>query len=142
MEFLSREGRFWLPRQTDRTVHGLVTFQEDRVTLNLEGALHAPDPGGSGGGPVVASEPVIHGSLRDGRQVTLFQASGLNWPIEGVQETWQAEFLLVGGAQPIRASLRPGSAFCAAVGCLSPAWDTPRGDTRTPAKPKQHTLPA
>jgi ApeA N-terminal domain 1/Apea-like HEPN len=77
-----------------------VAFQEDGVTLNLEGALHAPGPGGSGGGPVVATEPVIHGCLRDGRQVTLYQASGLTWPFEGVQETWQAEFLLTGGLVP------------------------------------------
>jgi hypothetical protein len=100
MEFLTQEGRFWLPRQPERAVHGLVAFQEDGVTLNLEGALHAPDPGGSGDGPVVATEPVIHGSLRDGRQVTLYQASALTWPVEGVQETWQAEFLLTGGLVP------------------------------------------
>lgn len=97
MEFLSQEGRFWLPRQPERTVHGLVAFLEDGVTLNLEGALHAPDRSGSGDGPVLAAEPVIHGYLRDGRQVTLYQASGLTWPVEGIEETWQAEFLLTGG---------------------------------------------
>ena len=97
MEFLSGEGRFWLPRRPERTVHGLVAFLENGVTLNLEGALHAPDRSGSGDGPVLAGEPVIHGYLRDGRQVTLYQASGLTWPVEGIEETWQAEFLLTGG---------------------------------------------
>jgi hypothetical protein len=95
MEFLSQEGRFWLPRQPGRTVHGAVAFQEQGITLNLEGALHAP--GRSGGGPVLATEPAIFGHLRDGRQVTLYQASGLTWPVEGIQESWQAEFLLTGG---------------------------------------------
>jgi hypothetical protein len=100
MEFLSQEGQFWLPRHPKRPVHGLVAFQEDGVTLSPEGALHAPDPGGSGGSPVAATEPVVHGCLRDGQQVTLFQASGLTWPVDGVQETWQAEFLLTGGLVP------------------------------------------
>ena len=27
-------------------------------------------------------------------------SSGLTWPVEGIQETWQAEFLLTGGLLP------------------------------------------
>ena len=34
MEFVPREGRFWLPRQPKRVVHGTVIFGEDGVTLN------------------------------------------------------------------------------------------------------------
>lgn len=98
MDFTSQDGRFWLPRQPERSVHGTVAFQEDGITLTLEGALHVP--AGSGGGPIVATEPVILGHLRDGRQVTLYEASGLTWPIEGIEEVWQAEFLLVGGLAP------------------------------------------
>lgn len=98
MEFTSKDGRFWLPRQPERSVHGVVAFQEDGVTLTLEGALHAP--AGSGSGPIFATEPVILGHLRDGSQATLYQASGLTWPVDGIEEVWQAEFLLIGGLAP------------------------------------------
>jgi hypothetical protein len=100
MEFLSREGRFWLPRQPERVVHGSVAFQEDGITLDLAGSLRGPVSGSggrSGGSPAFATEPVIHGYLRDGREVTLYQAGGLSWPADDIQETWRADFLFTGG---------------------------------------------
>ena len=100
MEFFSQEGRFWLPRRPDRPIHGSVRFQDDGITLDLTGSLRGPIPlpgGGVGGSPSLASEPVIHGRLRDGREVTLHAARGLSWPVDDIEETWRADFLFIGG---------------------------------------------
>jgi hypothetical protein len=100
MEFFAAEGRFRLPRQRERIVHGSVSFQEDGITLDLASSLRGPisrPGGGSGGSPALATEPVIHGNLRDGREVTLFQARGLSYPVDAVEETWRADFLFSGG---------------------------------------------
>src|ERR1022692_3221835 len=100
MEFFAQEGGFWLPRRPERVVHGSVAYQEDGITLDLASSLRGPNSlpsGGTGGSPVFAAEPVIHGYLRDGREVTLYQARGLSWPVENVQETWRADFLFNGG---------------------------------------------
>jgi ApeA N-terminal domain 1 len=99
MEFFAQEGRFWLPRQREHVVPGSVSYQEDGVTLNLTSSLRGPIslPGGlTGGSAALATEPFIHGRLRDGRVLTLYQASGLSWPVEGMQETWRADFLFDG----------------------------------------------
>jgi hypothetical protein len=100
VEFFSQEGRFWLPRRPDRPVHGSVAFQEDGITLDLTGSLREPVAlarGVFGGSPSLASEPVIHGRLRDGREVSLHAASGLSWPVDDIEETWRADFLFTGG---------------------------------------------
>jgi hypothetical protein len=100
VDFVSGEGRFWLPRQPSRVVHGSVAFGDDGVTLSLAGSLRGPVPlpgGGAGGSPSPASEPVIHGRLLDGRQVSLHDAHGLSWPVDDIQQTWRADFLFTGG---------------------------------------------
>lgn len=100
MEFFSQEGRFWLPRRPDRLVHGSVAFQEDGITLDLTGSLRGPVPlpgGKVGGSPSLASEPVIHGRLRDGREVSLHAARGPSWPVDDIEETWRADFLFTDG---------------------------------------------
>jgi hypothetical protein len=100
MEFFRQEGSFWLPRRRDRMVHGSVSFEESGITLELAFSLRGPIQragGGFGGSPAPAIEPVVHGYLRDGREVTLWQLSGLSWPVEGVRETWRADFLFCGG---------------------------------------------
>ena len=99
MQFFVQEGRFWLPRQHERAVPGSVSYQEDGVTLNLTSSLRGPislSGGLTGGSAAWATEPFIHGRLLDGREVTLYQASGLSWPVDGVQETWRADFLFNG----------------------------------------------
>lgn len=128
MEFVSREGRFWLPRQPKRVVHGTVIFQEDGVTLNLADSLRGPvsrPGGGFGGSPSLASEPIIHGRLLDGREVSLQGARGLSWPVDGIQESWRADFLLIGG-------LITGDRFTrvqVVFDCLMP-WAAPAGIAR------------
>jgi hypothetical protein len=100
MKFVSEEGRFWLPQQPTRIVHGSVDFQEDGVTFNLADSLREPvsvPGGGVGGSPSLASEPFIHGRLHGGREVSLHNARGLSWPVDGIQETWRADFLFIGG---------------------------------------------
>jgi hypothetical protein len=128
VDFVSGEGRFWLPRQPARVVHGSVAFGEDGVTLSLAGSLRGPVPrpgGGAGGSPSMASEPVIHGRLLDGREVSLHDAHGLSWPVDDIQETWRADFLFTGG-------LTDGSRFThvqVVFDCLMP-WVRPAGITR------------
>lgn len=128
VEFVSQEGRFWLPRQPKRVVHGSVIFREDGVTLNLADSLRGPVPrpgGGFGGSPSQVSEPIIHGRLLDGREVSLQGASGLSWPVDGIQETWRADFLFVGG-------LITGDRFTrvqVVFDCLMP-WAGPAGFAR------------
>jgi hypothetical protein len=98
--FVSQEGRFWLPRQPKRVVYGTVTFGEDGVTLNLADSLRGPvrrPGGGFGGSASLASEPAIHGRLLDGREVSLQGARGISWPVDGIQESWRAGFLFIGG---------------------------------------------
>jgi hypothetical protein len=76
-----QEGRFWLPRQRDRLVHGSVSFQENGVVLDLATSLREPvrrPGGGAGGSAAFATEPFVHGYLRDGREVTLYQARGMS----------------------------------------------------------------
>jgi hypothetical protein len=128
MEFVSREGRFWLPRQPERVVHGAVTFQEDGVALNLADSLRGPVPrpgGGFGGSAFLASEPIIHGRLLDGREVSLQGARGMSWPVDGIQEPWRADFLFTGG-------LITGDRFTrvqVVFDCLMP-WAAPAGIAR------------
>jgi hypothetical protein len=128
VEFLSQEGRFWLPRQPKRVVHGSVIFQEDGVTLNLADSLRGPvsrPGGGYSGSPSQVSEPIIHGRLLDGREVSLQGASGLSWPVDGIQETWRADSLFIGG-------LTTGDRFTRAqvvFDCLMP-WAGPAGFAR------------
>ena len=50
-----------------------------------------------GGSPQWATEPVVHGQLRGGEDVSLLQASGYRMPVEQIQETWSADFALTGG---------------------------------------------
>jgi hypothetical protein len=101
MEFFTARGRFWLPREHDRVaVAGAVSFQEGGVRLELEGSLRSQErrPGHGGfGAPAELSEPVIHGFLRDGRDVTLLAARGFSWHADDIGEDWRAEFLLCGG---------------------------------------------
>jgi hypothetical protein len=128
VEFVSREGRFWLPRQPKRAVHGTVTFQEDGVTLNLQDSLRGPvsrPGGGFGGSPSLASEPLIHGRLLDGREVSLQGARGMSWPIDGIQESWQADFLFIGGLITSDRFTRVQVVF----DCLMP-WAAPAGIVR------------
>jgi hypothetical protein len=49
------------------------------------------------GSPQWATEPVVHGQLRGGDDVSLLQASGYSMPVEQIQETWSADFALTGG---------------------------------------------
>jgi hypothetical protein len=125
VDFFSGEGRFWLPRQPARVVHGSVAFGEDGVTLNLADSLHGPVPlpgGGAGGSPSEVSEPVIHGCLLDGRQVSLHEARGMSWPVDGIQEPWRSNFLFTGG-------LTDGGRFThvqVVFDCLMP-WVQPAG---------------
>lgn len=100
MEFFTQQGTFWLPRQRDRVVHGSVAVQEDGITLNLTASLRAPIAPAGGvsiGSPAYMTEPVVHGYLRDGSEVTLYQARGVSWPLENLNETWRAAFLFSGG---------------------------------------------
>jgi len=128
MELVSREGRFWLPRQPKRVVHGTVIFGEDGVALNLADSLRGPVPrpdGGFGGSASLASEPVIHGRLLDGREVSLQGARGMSWPVDGIQESWRADFLFSGG-------LITGDRFTrvqVVFDCLMP-WAAPAGIAR------------
>jgi hypothetical protein len=99
MEYFVQEGGFWLPRQRERVVQGSIAYQEDGITLVLSSSLRGPIslPGGlSGGSPAFATEPVIYGFLRDGHQVTLYQARGLSQPVENMKENWRANFLFSG----------------------------------------------
>ena len=128
MEFVSQEGRFWLPRQPKRVVHGTVIFQEEGVTLNLADSLRGPvsrSGGGFGGSPSLASEPIIYGRLLDGREVSLQGARGMSWPVDGIQESWRADFLFIGG-------LITGDRFTrvqVVFDCLMP-WAAPAGIAR------------
>jgi hypothetical protein len=100
MEYFTAQGRFWLPQQPRRTVHGGLTFDEDGIRLELADSLRAPVARASGvvgGSPEWAAEPVVHGRLRDGNEVTLLRLRGLSMPTEGVQETWFADFTVTGG---------------------------------------------
>jgi hypothetical protein len=128
VEFVSREGRFWLPRQPRRVVHGTVIFGEDGVTLNLTDSLRGPVPrpgGGFGGSASLASEPMIHGRLLDGREVSLQGGRGMSWPVDGIQESWRADFLFIG-------ALITGDRFTrvqVVFDCLMP-WTAPAGIAR------------
>ena len=100
MEYFTTQGRFWLPQQPRRAVHGRLIFDEDGIRLELADSLREPTARGSGvvgGSPEWAAEPVVHGRLRDGNEVTLLRLRGLSMPTEGVQETWFADFSLTGG---------------------------------------------
>jgi ApeA N-terminal domain 1 len=100
MEYFTAQGRFWLTQEPRRAVHGSVAFNEDGIRLELADSLRAPVARGGGivgGSPEWAAEPVVHGRLRDGNEVTLLGLRGLSMPTEGVQETWFADFSLTGG---------------------------------------------
>jgi hypothetical protein len=68
------------------------------VQLHVSQTLRRPvvrDSGCFGGAAEWASEPVIHGLLRGGNQVTLLQASGLAVPVDVADETWSAATMYV-----------------------------------------------
>ena len=100
MEFFGAHGQFWLPQRRQRMVHGRVTFDEDGVRLDLDGPLRPPEvrEGGIvGGSPESAEEPLAHGRLSDGRDITLLRLRGWSMPADGMQETWFADFALTHG---------------------------------------------
>lgn len=99
MEFFTSAGRFWLPEHPDRRVHGDLNFDDDGIQLQITDPLRAPLPrggGGVGGSPQFIEEPVVHGQLHDGTELTLLQASGYSMPVDGLQETWRISFVLSG----------------------------------------------
>jgi hypothetical protein len=100
VDFFTANGQFWLPQAPRRTVHGSLSFDEAGIQLELEGSLHLPAAPKNGiitSSPEWATEPVVHGRLRDRRgEVTLLQVSGFSMP--GLDaETWSAAFALTGG---------------------------------------------
>jgi hypothetical protein len=100
VEFFAAGGRFWLPQEPRRAVHGDLVFDEGGLRLELTDPLRGPvarEGGGTGGSPQWAIEPIVHGRLRNGDEVTLLQASGYSMPVEPIQETWTASFALTGG---------------------------------------------
>jgi ApeA-like protein/HEPN superfamily Apea-like protein len=100
MEFFATYGRFWLPQLPQRLVHGSLAFDENGVRLELDDPLRAPVVGEGGivsGSAESAAEAVVHGRLRDGREVTLLRLRGWSMPADGMQETWFADFAVTGG---------------------------------------------
>jgi len=70
MRYFAARGRFWLPQQPRRAVHGGLTFDEDGIRLELADSLRAPVARASGvvgGSPERAAEPVVHGRTAPGR---------------------------------------------------------------------------
>ena len=99
MEYFAAPGRFWLPGRPQRMVHGSLTFDEDGVRLDLDEPLRVPVAGAGGivtGSPEPAAESMVHGRLRDGREMTLLRLRGWSMPVDGMQETWFADFALTG----------------------------------------------
>lgn len=99
VDFFASGGWFWLPQHPDRRIHGDLAFDDDGIRLELTTSLRAPvarEGGVVGGSPQWVTEPVVHGQLRNGEQVTLLQASGYTMPVEQIQETWSADFALTG----------------------------------------------
>jgi ApeA N-terminal domain 1 len=79
MEYFTTQGRFWLPQQPQRAVHGGLTFDEDGIRLEFADSLRAPVARASGvvgGSPEWAAERVVHGRFRDGNEVTLLRLRG------------------------------------------------------------------
>lgn len=100
MKHFISSGVFWLPADRTREVPGQVTFDADGVTLTLQGSLRAPAvlPGAGGSAsPEWASEPVAHGQLHGGTEVTLLDLDGRTMPFRLHEETWRAGFALSGG---------------------------------------------
>lgn len=103
MDSFASSGQFWLSQTPDRRVHGDLSFDEAGIQLRLTKTLRGPvviSDRTSGGPMEWATEPVVHGRLRSGDEVTLLQASGFAMPVDIAQETWSASFALTGGLVP------------------------------------------
>jgi len=103
MESFASSGQFWLPHTPDRRVHGDLVFDEAGIQLRLMTTLRGPvviSDRTSGGSTQWATEPVVHGRLHSGKEVTLLEAAGLAIPVDIAQETWSARFVLTGGLVP------------------------------------------
>jgi ApeA N-terminal domain 1 len=99
VESFASSGWFWLPRTPDRRVHGDLVVDEADIQLQVGQSLRGPTPisDTSVGGPMQwATEPVVHGCLRNGEDVTLLQLAGLASPVDVASEGWSASFALTG----------------------------------------------
>lgn len=100
MDSFASSGQFWLPHTPDRRVHGDLVFDGAGIQLRLTKTLRGPVvlSDRTAGGPMQwATEPVVHGRMQSGEEVTLLQAGGLAIPVDIAQETWSASFALTGG---------------------------------------------
>lgn len=102
MEQFSTEGFWWLPDARAHRVPGTLTSDADGVHLALYGPLRpfAMSPGetyGVGGSEWTVT-PVVHGRLRDMKDVTLVGVSGDNLigPFDEVREVYRADLVLHG----------------------------------------------
>ena len=96
-------GWFWLPHAPSRRVHGDLIFDDAGIQLHVTESLRGPIVRSSttSGGPVQwATEPIVHGRLRNGKAVTLLEVSGLAMPVAAAEENWSARFALMGGLVP------------------------------------------
>ncbi len=93
VESFASGGRFWLPQTPGRQVHGDLAFDDAGVELHVYESLRGPAAlSGTrfGGSMQWATEPVVHGRLRTGEEVTLLEVGGIGLPADVAEETRSA----------------------------------------------------
>lgn len=85
MNSFSLRGTWWLPETTDRVVPGVLTFDEDGVTLVIYGTVYQPDI--EPNIPEWRETPVILGRSHDGEKVSVLHAEGANFTHENTAQS-------------------------------------------------------
>ncbi|MGW5510669.1 ApeA N-terminal domain 1-containing protein [Streptomyces albogriseolus] len=102
MDFFDAEGTWWLPGRQAEAVAGKLIFDPDGLKLTTYGSLHAVEALEPGGltplEPVWVTEPLVFGTLRDRRDISLINARGGYLPdLPAAEETYRPELALIGG---------------------------------------------
>lgn len=101
------KGEWWLPETPDKTVHGVLTHDEDETTLDLFGSLRDEDFRTKGEVKIPQPTPVIYGNMESVGPCTLYKNSGQGERMQLFGKTtsskWRAGVLFVGAhvADPV-----------------------------------------
>lgn len=92
------DGRWWLPAR-GKPAGGRLAPNDTGFRLELLTALDPVSVDETGivrGSMKWATHPIIHGTMRDGTQMTLFNVAGFSVPFEDVAETFTVDAVVSG----------------------------------------------